>query len=85
MLLGFGGFLYALPKLLVGSYDLQQSYLDDEAFSTCKSGTNSSAYVAPSYCDNSDMSGHRVLYAVIFVTAQLIMGAGTAPIRTLGR
>ena len=82
ILLGFGGFLFALPKLLIGVY-VPEFSKKEFAIDVCF--TNKTAPLIPSSCETHEMSGQRVLHAVIFIIAQLIMGAGTAPIRTLGK
>lgn len=81
--LGCGGLLFALPKLLVGSWTPYE--ITDEEFNRDICLLDSRNATLPSYCATGSITGARALHAVIFVTAQLIMGAGTAPIRTLGK
>ena len=73
-ILGIGGFLYALPKLLVGSYEPIGTNI--AVLDSCTSKST------PQLTCNENSS---LLNVAIFFIAQLIMGGGTTPLYTLGR
>ena len=74
--LGIGALIFALPKLIIGNYEPAKA--SGETLLTCQlNGTAPDACVTP--------SGGKHLYVFIFVLAELLMGAGTTPLYTLGK
>ena len=67
--------IFALPKLIIGKYE--PAAASGQTLLTCQlNGTAPDACVTP--------SGGKHLYVFIFVLAELLMGAGTTPLYTLG-
>lgn len=81
LVLGLGSLLFASPHYLVGTYRA-----GDQNDNLCQRVTNNSLHAT--VCDGSstekDSEGPSSLYMVIFLVAQLLHGAGAAPLYTLG-
>ncbi|KAK3926220.1 Solute carrier organic anion transporter family member 4A1 [Frankliniella fusca] len=82
VLMGCGSLLFATPHFLVGPYRVASQQQD-----TCSLG-NSTVSSSPGECDaaaqqpSSSSDGH--LYLWLFLLGQLLHGAGSAPLFTLG-
>lgn len=80
LVLGLGSLLFASPHYLAGSYRGGH-----QSENVCHSVTNSSTHAT---CDNSTRQiksqSYNGLYLAIFLVAQLLHGAGAAPLFTLG-
>ena len=85
-LLGIGCFLFALPHLLVGPYRpdiIRGVSSNSRSQSFCYANTtNTTSSVENSQCFSG--YGGNWYYLMIFSIAQMIMGAGTIPLFSLG-
>ncbi|XP_046412309.1 solute carrier organic anion transporter family member 4A1 isoform X1 [Neodiprion virginianus] len=82
LVLSLGCLLFASPHFLVGTYRAGRQYEN-----LCQRVTNTSA-LQTAACDSAsketDLEAPRGLYLAIFLLAQLLHGAGAAPLFTLG-
>ena len=78
MYIGVGAVIFALPKLMIGSYS-SPIYDNQIKLNICAPNKISS----PDTCQVK-FSGDTILHIMMFMLGQIIMGAGTTPHYTLG-
>ncbi|XP_048583915.1 solute carrier organic anion transporter family member 4A1 [Nematostella vectensis] len=80
ILTGLGALVFALPKFLAPIHDPTKAKLGGTPF--CLRNTSLSAYKDPD-CGSATENA-PILYYALFIISQLMSGAGTTPLHTLG-